>query len=106
VKSWDLGFFNKRIGPMYNDNGSTNQAIAIDPFNVSNVFLNYTVRGDTYLRGTKIRLGVNNLLDKHSIVGVNAASTATSVASPNDILTLLPARSVSLTVTFGYAPAR
>ena len=22
VKSWDLGFFNKRIGPMYNDNGS------------------------------------------------------------------------------------
>jgi iron complex outermembrane recepter protein len=106
VKSWDLGFFNKRIGPMYNDNGSTNQAIAIDPFNVSNLFLNYTVRGDSYLRGTKIRLGVNNLLDKHSIVGVNAASTATSVASPNDILTLLPARSVSLTVTFGYAPAR
>jgi len=106
VKSWDLGFFNKRIGSMYNDNGSTNQAIAIDPFNVSNVFLNYTVRGDSYLRGTKIRLGVNNLLDRHSIVGVNAASTATSVASPNDILTLLPARSVSLTVTFGYAPAR
>ena len=106
VKSWDLGFFNKRIGAMYNDNGSTNQAIAIDPFNVSNVFLNYTVRGDSYLRGTKIRLGVNNLLDKHSIVGVNAASAATSVASPNDILTLLPARSVSLTVTFGYAPAR
>jgi iron complex outermembrane receptor protein len=106
VKSWDLGFFNKRIGAMYNDNGSTNQAIAIDPFNVSNVFLNYTVRGDSYLRGTKIRLGVNNLLDKHSIVGVNAASTATSVSSPNDILTLLPARSVSLTVTFGYAPAR
>ena len=105
VKSWDLGFFNKRIGPMYNDNGAVNQAVAIDPFNVSNLFLNYTVRGDSYLRGTKIRLGFNNLLDKHSIVGVTPA-LASSAASPNDILTLLPARSVSLTVTFGYAPAR
>lgn len=106
LKGWDLGFFNKRIGPMYNDNGGTNQAIAIDPFNVTNLFLNYTIRGDTYLRGSKIRFGVNNLLDKHSIVGVNAASTATSVASPNDILTLLPARSFSLTMTFGYAPGK
>jgi hypothetical protein len=42
---------------MYNDNGSTNQAVAIDPFNVSNLFLNYTVSGDSYLRGTKVRLG-------------------------------------------------
>jgi iron complex outermembrane receptor protein len=91
---------------MHNDNGATNQAVAIDPFNVSNLFVNYTVRGESYLRGTKIRLGINNLWDNHSIVGVNPASTATSVASPNDILTLLPARSVSLTVTFGYAPAR
>jgi hypothetical protein len=36
---------------------------------------------------------------------VSPASTATSVASANDILTLLPARSISMTVTFGYAPA-
>jgi iron complex outermembrane receptor protein len=106
LKGWDMGFFNKRIGPMYNDNGSTNQAIAIDPFNVTNLFLNYTIRGDSYLRGTKIRFGVNNLLDQHSIVGVTAASTTTSVASPNDILTMLPARSFSLGVTFGYAPGR
>ncbi len=106
VKSWDLGFFNKRIGSMYNDNGAVNQAIAIDPFNVTNLFLNYTIRGDSYLRGTKIRFGVNNLLDKHSIVGVNAASANSNLPSPNDILTLLPARSISLTVTFGYAPVR
>jgi iron complex outermembrane receptor protein len=106
VKSWDLGFFNKRIGTMYNDNGSTNQALAIDPFNVSNLFLNYTVRGDSYLRGTKIRFGVNNLLDQHNIVGVTPASTATSAPAPGDILTLLPARSISLTVTFGYAPGQ
>jgi len=105
TRSWDLGFFNKRIGTMYNDNGAVNQAVAIDPFNVSNLFLNYTIRGDSYLRGTKIRFAVNNLLDKHSIVGV-APALATSAVSPNDILTLLPARSVSVTVTFGYAPAQ
>jgi len=106
VKSWDLGFFDKRIGAMYNDNGAANQAVAIDPFNVSNLYLNYTIRGDSYLRGTKIRFGVNNLMDNHSIVGVTPASTATSIAAPGDILTLLPARSVSLTVTFGYAPGQ
>lgn len=111
VKSWDMGFFNKRVGAMYNDNGAVNQAIPIDPFNVSNLFLNYTVRGESYLRGTKIRLALNNLLDKHSIVGIPTAGTkptaaAPYVQSPNDILTMLPARSVSLTVTFGYAPER
>ncbi len=104
MKNWDLGFFSKRIGPMYNDNGAVNQAVAIDPFNVTNLFLNYTVRGDSYLRGTKFRLGINNLLDKHGIVGVTPA-LANSATSPLDLLTLLPARSFSLTVTFGYAPS-
>lgn len=104
LRGWDMGFFNKRIGTMYNDNGSINEAVEIEPFNVTNLFLNYTIRGDSTLRGTKVRLAVNNLLDKHNIVGV-APALASSAVSPNDILTLLPARSVSLTVTFGYAPA-
>ncbi len=105
-KSWDFGFFNKRIGQMYNDNGTANQAVSIDPFNLTNVFVNYTVKNSSYLRGTKIRLSVNNLLDKHSIVGVNPASTASSVAAPGDVLTLLPARSIMITITAGYAPKR
>ncbi len=29
---------------MYNDNGTINQAIPIDPFNVTNVFMNYTIK--------------------------------------------------------------
>jgi iron complex outermembrane receptor protein len=104
VKSWDMGFFNKRVGGMYNDNGTINQAVPIDPFNVSNVYLNYTIRGDSYLRGTKIRFGINNLLNKHSIVGVAPASTASNAPAGGDVLTLLPARSFSVTMTFGYAP--
>jgi iron complex outermembrane receptor protein len=106
VKNWDVGMFNKRVGPMYNDNGTINQAVAINPFNVTNLFVNYTFRGDTYLRGTKVRFGINNLLDQHNIVGVAPASTKSNVSAPGDILTLLPARSISLTMTFGYAPAR
>jgi iron complex outermembrane receptor protein len=105
-KAWDLGFFHKRIGTYYQDNGARNQAVEIDPFYITNLFLNYTVKGDSHLRGTKFRFGVNNLLDRHSIVGVTPASVATSVAAPGDILTLLPARSLSFTVTFGYAPQR
>ncbi|HJZ97983.1 MAG TPA: TonB-dependent receptor, partial [Candidatus Solibacter sp.] len=106
VQGWDLGIFNKRVGRMFNDNGSINQAIKIDPFNVTNMYINYTIRGDSYLRGTKIRFGINNLFDQHNIVGVNPFSTKSNVPAPGDIVTLLPARSVSLTVTFGYAPNR
>ena len=104
VKNWDLGMFNKRVGPMYNDNGTINQAVTIDPFNVTNAFVNYTFKGDSYLRGTKVRFAVNNLLNQHNIVGVVPFSTKSNAAAPGDILTLLPARSVSLTMTFGYAP--
>jgi len=103
-KGWDFGFFNKRVGTMYNDNGSLNQAVQIDPFNVSNVFANYTFRGESALRGTKVRFAVNNLLDKHNIVGLVPASTASNLPAAGDTLTILPARSVSMTVTFGYAP--
>jgi len=104
VKNWDLGMFNKRVGPMYNDNGAINQAVAIDPFNVTNLFINYTFKGESSLRGTKIRFGINNLFDQHNIVGVAPASTKSNAPAPGDILTLLPARSISLTMTFGYAP--
>jgi iron complex outermembrane receptor protein len=104
VKNWDLGIFNKRVGPMYNDNGSINQAVAIDPFNVTNLFINYTFKGETYLRGTKVRFAINNLLDNHAIVGVVPFSTKSNASAPGDVLTLVPARSISLTMTFGYAP--
>jgi iron complex outermembrane receptor protein len=103
-RNWDVGFFNKRVGPMYNDNGTLNQAVNINPFNVTNLFFNYTIRGDSALRGTKLRFGINNLLNQHSIVGIAPASTKSNAPAPGDILTLLPARSLSVTMTFGYAP--
>jgi len=103
-ESWSLGFYNKRIGEMYNDNGSTNQAVLIDPFNITNLFVNYTLKGGTPFAQSKIRFSVNNLFDKQYIVGVNPASTATSVPSPNDVLNIMAARSVSMTFTVGFSP--
>jgi iron complex outermembrane receptor protein len=103
--NWDLGFFNKRIGSMFNDNGTINQAVTIDPFNYTNLFLNYTIKGESEFNQTKIRLSVNNLFDKHNIVGVKLAGTTTAIGD-NDTLTLLPGRSVMLSMTFGFAPHR
>jgi len=105
-KNWDIGFFNKRVGQLYNDNGSKNQAIAIDPFNISNLFLNYTIKQASFLRGTKFRVGVNNLFDQHNIVGVSPASTASSLPVPGDFLTLMAGRSIVVSMTLGYAPRR
>ena len=101
-RNWDLGLFDKHIGKMYNDNGSINEAVKIDPFSITNAFIN-TVKGSSYLRGSKIRFSINNLLDRHSIVGVNPASTASNAPAPGDVLTLLPARSFMITITPAYA---
>ena len=106
-KYFDIGMFNKRIGPMWNDSGSFNQAVPINPFQVTNAYVNFTVRRGSLLDQTKIRLSLNNLLDKHNITGVNTATAAQIfVPAAGDTLTMLPGRSVMLSVTFGISPKR
>ena len=122
-KNWDLGLTDKRVGTMYNDNGSlnyvingatipypVNQAITIDPFNIVNVYVNYTIKNQSWLRGSKLGLAVNNLADSHDFVGVTPAVAATSTVAfapnPGDQLNLLPGRSVMMTFTIGWAPKR
>jgi iron complex outermembrane receptor protein len=105
--NWDLGFFNKRIGQMYNDNGSYNQAVALQPFNITNLFLNFTIKNASLLRGTKFRVGINNLFNEHSLVGISPATAGPNPpAAPGDFLTLMAGRSVSVAMTFGYAPKK
>ena len=71
----------------------------IDPFVITNLFVNYTVdHSPIWPRPVKVQLGFNNLSDEHSIVGVNPASTKTSAPAPGDVLTILAERSVSLSV--------
>ena len=92
---------------MYNDSGSFNQAVPIDPFNISNLFFNYTVKQNTWLRGTKFRFDVTNLFDQHNIIAVTPANpAAVFVPAPGDTLSMMAGRSVSVTMTFGYAPDR
>ena len=72
--------------------------------------MNYTIKNSSRLRGTKIQLAVNNLANSHNIVGVTpaVAATATTPYVPNagDLLNLLPGRSITITITGGYAPKR
>jgi iron complex outermembrane recepter protein len=137
----DLGFFNKRVGTMWQDNTATytvpagyngcvptapattcassitaSQVAPVDPFNVTNAFLNYTVRNGGRFDQTKFRLSINNLFDQHNITSLTPAGK--SVVTPTvsavnsfvpaggDTLGLLPGRSFTLSVTFGYAPKR
>src|SRR5215470_11204334 len=74
--NWDLGFFNKRISNMWNDNGAVNQAVRIDPFEISNLYLNYTFKGESSrFAETKLRFTVNNVFDQYNTVGIKPAST-------------------------------
>jgi len=53
------------------------QATSIDPFDVTNVFVNYTIKNTSWMRGSKLGFSVNNLLDSHNIVGITRAVPAT-----------------------------
>jgi iron complex outermembrane receptor protein len=122
-RNWDVGFINKRVGQMYNDNGTlnylingskipypVNEAIRINSFSLTNVFVNYSVKSSSWLRGSKIGLAVNNLFDSHNIVGITPFTPATTnlafAPNPGDQLNLLPGRSIMITLTAGYAPKR
>ena len=109
-RNYDMGQTHKRVGQYYNDDGTINQAIAIQPWELVNLFFNYTIKGQSYLRGSKIQLALNNLANSHAITGIIAATAGTLAApfmpAPGDQLNLLPGRSVSITITGGYAPRR
>ncbi len=72
-RNYDMGLTWKRVGQYYQDNGSlpykingisvpypVDEALTIQPWNLVNVFVNYTVKNSSHFRGTKIQLAVNN----------------------------------------------
>jgi iron complex outermembrane receptor protein len=121
--NWDVGVVEKRIGTYYNDNGSftytingikipypIDQAVTIDPWDMTNFFVNYTIKSATRFRGTKIQFAVNNLANHHSLVGITPATagTPTALFIPNaaDQLNLMAGRSLTISITGGWAPRR
>jgi iron complex outermembrane recepter protein len=129
---FDLGLFNKRVGSQWQDNGAYHNQQQVDPFSVSNLYLNYTIGENSRFAQTKIRLSVNNLTNSHNETSVALGGTltpatlvsngltytdpfhATTASSPGyrggvnlaDNPTLLPGRSYILSVTFGFRPRR
>ena len=77
-KGLDFGIFGKRIGSRWNNIKSFYQTVPLDPFWMSNVFVNYNVRGHSIFDGSKIKLSINNLFDDHSIVANSAANDASN----------------------------
>jgi len=91
------------VGQTWNDNGSVNQAAPNAPFNMTNLFLNYTLGNGSRLDRTRFRFSLNNLFDSHAITLYTPGSKKTNVPGPNDVLTMLAGRSVSFTVSLGYS---
>lgn len=78
----DFGIFGKRIGSRWGDISSFHQVVPLDPFWMSNLFLNYNVHNHSIFDGSKIKLSVNNIFDDHSIVAIGAANDGTTLATP------------------------
>lgn len=118
---FDLGFFNHRIGTERVDNKQYHNQAIVAPFDTVNTFLNYTVRNRSFLDGTKIRLGADNLFNMTAIQSLKLGAKptpltgyvpsndteqfyATSTIAGNDTPTLAAGRSFTISVTFGFAP--
>jgi iron complex outermembrane receptor protein len=124
-KAWDAGVFNKRVGTQRLDNGAFHNQGTIDPFTLTNVFINYTLRTGGHFDNTKFRLSFNNIFDEHNITADSFATktvadtiaangvvysdpfNATFAQTPlagGDAVSILPGRSIMFSVTFGYSP--
>jgi iron complex outermembrane receptor protein len=125
-KAWDLALFSKRVGTLYADNGAYHNQATINPFTVTNAYFNYTLRTGGRFDQTKLRLSFNNLFDEHNITGDSITGTAltqsitangTTYTDPfnttgptpiagGDNISVIPGRSIMLSVTFGLSPKR
>jgi iron complex outermembrane receptor protein len=127
----DLGIFNKRIGEQRVDNGQYHNQAIVPAFSTLNSYINYTIRNRSIFDGTQIQLGGNNLLNQRNITALTLTGTANTVylngggactsptgispcdafitngptpISGSDNPTFIAARSLSVSVTFGFAP--
>ncbi|MGD0887678.1 MAG: TonB-dependent receptor [Acidobacteriaceae bacterium] len=123
---FDVGLFNKRVGQFYLDNNGYHNQATISPFDITNTYINYTVRNGSRFDQTKIRLSVNNLFDLHNVTGLTLANSVTGPSfvaangqtytdpfnatvaqtpiSGADNVSIFAGRSIVLSVTFGFNP--
>jgi iron complex outermembrane receptor protein len=125
-KAWDAGIFNKTVGTQRLDDGAYHNEATISPYTLTNLFLNYTIRGGSHFDNTKLRLSFNNLFNESNITGDSIATKVTAgaitanntsytdpfnTATPGkapisgaDAISVLPGRSIMFSVIFGFSP--
>ncbi len=122
--SWDVAFFNKRVGTFFVDspNGYHN-AYTVNPFTISDAYVNYTVRSGGRVNNTKLRLDFTNLFNNNNVNGITLANPSTPVPVSSifsnpfvatgpttiagaDNVAVNAGRSILLTVTFGSSLKR
>jgi iron complex outermembrane receptor protein len=110
-KRFQLGIFDKRVGPMWNDlslaSGQVaNQVIPINSFNITNAYINFTLKNRSRFSESKIKFSVNNLFNSLGIVGDQQAFAKSAIYQPGagDQLTLLPGRSFTITISPAFSP--
>ena len=122
---WDAAFFNKRVGQQYIDNGIYHNQLTIPPFTSANAFVNYTLRNGGRFDQTKFSVSFNNIFNSSSVTGVSPTGTALTLPNISangttyaddfntngptpiagqDAVSILPGRSIMLSVTFGFSP--
>lgn len=112
----DLGLVEKRVGDHYNDNGAYHNQVDVPAFNNANVFLNFTVRRNSFFDESKIGFGIDNLFNTEAVTDVipfnganpvnGSAYIATTAISPLDQVSLTAGRSFEVTVKMGIFPGR
>ncbi|PRC93826.1 TonB-dependent receptor [Solimicrobium silvestre] len=100
---WNSSIIAKRVGKLYNDGAAAgDDSYTINPVVLTNMFVNYTVKNPTsFAKAAKVQLAVNNLFDKHNITGISGSGSDSNPLA-GDFITMLPARSVALTVTVDF----
>ena len=100
-QGWATGFNVNRVGTVYNDGKNpVHEGYQLDPVVLSNLFVNYTIKTpSSQTKQAKVQFAVNNVFDSHAITAVSAGTAG----QPNtDVLTVLPGRSVNLTLTIDF----
>ena len=121
-----MAFFHKRVGTYYVDspNGYHN-AYTVNLFNLSDAYVNYTIRSGGRFNNTKLRLDFTNLFGNNNINGITLANSSTPstfvsngstynnpfvaaapVLAGGDNVAVNAGRSIMLTVTFGSSLKR
>ena len=116
-RGMDLGVIEKRVGDYYDDNGAYHNQVYIAPYNNVNLFMNYTIRKNSFFDESKISFSINNLFNSENITDVIASANnpnpvngsayiATTAPSPLDQLNMTAGRSFVVTFKMGIFPGR